>query len=203
VVAAFSAVAASGWLWAQAPKRSAASPAPAHWPATAARTAVPQPARGCCPGPSDDPECGSTVRGPADWAAPALAGCGAGADPQPEQLPVDQDIPVQAGETFHQLPCLSLRAAAAPSTEYAQAAVWRPDSVYPPGQHGCAWPMGVQLAPRWEALAQHPAVGPASTIRPHSIAAVTAAHRAFHRRPIAAFCPTQRLPGVPLPGTDG
>ena len=29
---------------------------------------------------------------------PALTGCGAGADPQPEQLLVDQDIPVRVGE---------------------------------------------------------------------------------------------------------
>ena len=98
VVAAFRAVAASGWLWAQAPERSAASPAPARWSAAAARTAVPRPARGCCPGPSGDPECGSTVRGPAGWGSPGPDGPRRGADPQPVQLLVDQDIPVRVGE---------------------------------------------------------------------------------------------------------
>ena len=44
-------------------------------------------------------------------------------------------------------------------------------------------------------------VRPASTDLPHPAVAVTAAQRASHRRPIAAFCPTQRLPGVRLPGT--
>ena len=108
VVAAFRAVAASGWRWAQAPVRSAASPAPARWPAAAARTAVPRPARGCCPGPSGDPECGCTVRGPAGWGSPGPDGPRRGADPQPVQLLVDQDIPVRAGEAFRQLPYLIL-----------------------------------------------------------------------------------------------
>ena len=125
-------------------------------------------------------------------AAPALEGCGAARIPARAAA----GRPGHTGAGRRGVPPAAIphpAASAAPSTEDAGAAAWRRDSVYPPDQHGCAWPPGAQLAPRWEALTPHPAVGPARTIWPHSTTAVTAAHRACPRAAIAAGGPTQRL----------